>query len=114
MGRPRKTLRPVPLNVSLDEDVAAKMELELWSELEGKVPFGAKRDLINKLLRSHFRSLTGKRTAARLAGNPEAAALSGIDMEAKAAEAKASKKLAVAMGHLPHPGSQGEFDHEQP
>jgi hypothetical protein len=93
MGRPLKTLRPVALNVSLDEDVAAKMEIELWSELEGKVPFGAKRDLINKLLRSHFRSIAGKRVAAKMAGDTELAAMSGLEIEQKAASEKALKKL---------------------
>lgn len=81
MGRPRKTLRPVPLNVSLDEDVAVKLELELWSDLESKVPFGARSLLINKLLRSYFRSLAGKRTAARLLAETEErtkAAIAGV------------------------------------
>lgn len=111
MGRPRKTIRPVPLNISLDEDVAAKMELELWSELEQKVPHGAKRDLINKLLRSHFRSLTGKRNAARIAGTQELAELSGLEMGQREAEAKAAKKLAAMMKDLPQ-GSEGDLNVE--
>lgn len=64
MGRPRKTLRPIPLNVSLDEDVACRMKLELFSDLEGKIPHGAQSALINVLLRKHFRSLTGRRAQA--------------------------------------------------
>ena len=77
------------------------MELELWSELEGKVPFGAKSALINKLLRTHFRSMTGKRNAAKIAGDLELAAMSGLEIEQKAAAEKALKKLQGAHDHEP-------------
>lgn len=75
MGRPLKTQRPHPLNVSLDEDVHVKLELELWSDLESKVPFGAKSLLINKLLRVHFKSMAGKRAHATAELNKQMAGL---------------------------------------
>lgn len=56
-GRPKKTMRPIPFNLSLDEDLHARLELELFSELEGKVPHGAKSSLINLLVREHFRKV---------------------------------------------------------
>lgn len=61
MVRPLKKLRPVQMNLSLDEDVVARMKLELWSEVEGRVPHGAQSKLINTLLRKHFRSEDARR-----------------------------------------------------
>lgn len=60
MGRPAKTQKSVPLNVSLDADVAAKMKSALFSELEQKIPHGAQSALINAVLRRHFRSAHAK------------------------------------------------------
>lgn len=60
MGRPAKSMKPVPLNLSLDGDLAILLDEELFSELEQKVPHGAKSNLINKLLRTHFRSIKAK------------------------------------------------------
>jgi hypothetical protein len=41
MARPRKTDRPIEKNVSLPQSIVVRVELELFSALEGKVPFGA-------------------------------------------------------------------------
>ena len=41
MARPKKTDRPIEKNISLPSSVVARVELELFSELEGRVPFGA-------------------------------------------------------------------------
>lgn len=41
MPRPKKTDRPVEKNISLPESIVLRVELELHSELEGRVPFGA-------------------------------------------------------------------------
>lgn len=41
MPRPRKVDRPVEKSISLPESLVVQVELELWSDLEGKVPFGA-------------------------------------------------------------------------
>jgi len=54
MARPRKTVRTVPKNICLPEDLVAKLELELYSEVEGKIPFGAQQEFFTKLLRDYF------------------------------------------------------------
>lgn len=51
MARPRKAIRSVEKNISLPEDLVAKVDLELWSELEGKVPFGAWQRYVERLIR---------------------------------------------------------------
>ena len=50
MPRPRKTDRPVEKNISLPQSIVAQVELELWSDLEGKVPFGAWQRYITGLI----------------------------------------------------------------
>jgi hypothetical protein len=50
MARPRKTDRPVEKNISLPQSVVVRVELELFSELEGKVPFGAWQRYIVRLV----------------------------------------------------------------
>ena len=54
MARPKKTIRTVYQNIALPEDLVAKVELELYSDLEEKVPFGAKAEFFTKLLRDYF------------------------------------------------------------
>lgn len=63
MARPKKTIRSVPMNICLPEDLAAKVELSLFSEVEGKVPFGAKQEFFSKLVRDHFDKLTAEGAA---------------------------------------------------
>ena len=41
MARPKNVTKSVEKTVCLPEDLVAKVDLILWSELEGKVPFGA-------------------------------------------------------------------------
>lgn len=41
MPRPKKTDRPIEKNISLPSSIVTQVELELYSELEGRVPFGA-------------------------------------------------------------------------
>ena len=50
MARPRKTDRPIEKNISLPQSVVVRVELELFSELEGKVPFGAWQRYILRLV----------------------------------------------------------------
>lgn len=54
MPRPRKTDRPVEKNISLPTSTVARVELELFSELEGKVPFGAWQKFLVGLIDQHF------------------------------------------------------------
>ena len=41
MAKPRKTDRPVEKNISLPSSLVVRVDLELFSTVEGKVPFGA-------------------------------------------------------------------------
>ena len=50
MPRPKKTDRPRRFEVCLPESVYARLQLELFSELEGKVPFGAMSVLTTRLI----------------------------------------------------------------
>lgn len=52
MPRPRKAIRPIEKNISLPEDIVARVDLELFSEVEGKVPFGAWQRYVEGLIRA--------------------------------------------------------------
>lgn len=54
MPRPRKTDRPVEKTICLPQTLVARVDLELYSELEGKVPFGAWQKLVIELLERHL------------------------------------------------------------
>jgi hypothetical protein len=54
MSRPKRTIRTIYKNIALPEDLVAKLELELFSEVEGRIPFGAQQEFFVKLLREHF------------------------------------------------------------
>lgn len=51
MPRPRRTDRPVEKNISLPETLVVKVDLMLFSDLEGKVPFGAWKGYVESLIR---------------------------------------------------------------
>lgn len=63
MPRPRKVIRPAHMHLKLPEDLVARLELELYSETEGRVPQGAKQDFFVGLMRKHFRELDEGRAA---------------------------------------------------
>jgi hypothetical protein len=50
MPRPLKVDRPVALKVWLPTSINDKVKRELYSEVEGKVPFGAQSELVEILL----------------------------------------------------------------
>lgn len=54
MPKPKKTLRSVQMNIAMPEDLAAKIQLELYSDLEGKIPFGAQSEFFAMLVRDYF------------------------------------------------------------
>ena len=54
MGRPSKTLRSVQKNIAIPEDLCARLELELYSEVEGRIPHGVQQAFFEKLLRDYF------------------------------------------------------------
>ena len=51
MGRPRKAVPSIEKNISLPRDLVVAVELELYSEVEGKVPFAAWQKYLEDLLR---------------------------------------------------------------
>jgi hypothetical protein len=46
MPKPPRADRPVEKTLSLPQSLVTKVDLILWSELEGKVPHGAWRDYV--------------------------------------------------------------------
>ncbi len=51
MPRAKKIDRPQHVSVRLPTSIVAKLEIELFSDLIGAVPHGAKSELIEKLIR---------------------------------------------------------------
>lgn len=51
MGRPRKAIPSIEKNISLPRDLVIAVELELYSEVEGKVPFAAWQRYLEDLIR---------------------------------------------------------------
>jgi hypothetical protein len=54
MPKPKKVIRPVNKKIAIPEDVVLRVDLELYSELEGRVPHGAWSELVTKLLVAHL------------------------------------------------------------
>ena len=57
MARPSKITRPRKIHVHLPEDVAARLELYLWSPGENRVPYGAMSKFFEERIREFFDSL---------------------------------------------------------
>lgn len=56
MPRPKKTDRPCRLEAKVPESVLSRVNLELYSEIEGKIPHGKMSELITSLLREWLES----------------------------------------------------------
>ena len=54
MARPKKVIASIKKNLCLPENLVTRVELELYSELEGKVPFGAWQEFISSLIVKYF------------------------------------------------------------
>ena len=54
MPRPKNTIRRIQINAMIPEDLVAQMKLQLFSEVEGRVPHGAQSDFISQLIAAHF------------------------------------------------------------
>lgn len=54
MARQPNILRPTKLTMHLPEDVRAKLDLYLWSDVEGKVPKGAYSRFFTQLINEHL------------------------------------------------------------
>lgn len=55
MPRIKKTDRPKRFYVYVPESILAKVEFELYSDIEGKVPFGKLSELTTELLSAWLR-----------------------------------------------------------
>lgn len=54
MPRIKQVTPSIDKHIHLPAELVARVELELFSELEGKVPFGAWQQFITKLIKEHF------------------------------------------------------------
>ena len=66
MARPKRNLRMISKHLCLPEELVARMELELFSDVEGRIPMGAQAELITQLLREHFAVLDTAREGRQL------------------------------------------------
>lgn len=64
MPRVKSTIRPIKKGIHLPEDLVAKVDLRLMSELEGKVPFAAWSNLVERLLLTWLQNLEAVERAA--------------------------------------------------
>ena len=55
-GKPPHVIRPIKLKTSLPEDLKATVDLLLYSELEGKVPYAAWSNYLVGLIRADLRA----------------------------------------------------------
>lgn len=63
MARPKSVKKSVSKNLCLPEELVCRVDLELYSPLEGRVPMGAWKAFISKLLREHFERIDAGRGA---------------------------------------------------
>lgn len=54
MPKPKRVDRPIMKNISLPQSIVIPVELDLWSELEMRVPHGAWSRLVEQLLRDYL------------------------------------------------------------
>ena len=57
MAKPKAVIPTIEKKIQIPADLCTRMELELYSDLEQKIPYGAQSELINRLLREHFTRL---------------------------------------------------------
>lgn len=67
MARPKKIDRPVEKTICLPQSLVARVDLELYSELEGRVPFGAWQRFVAGLIEQYFQNVQRKDDAASAA-----------------------------------------------
>jgi len=64
MPKPKLTIRPVEKNISIPQTIAVKVDLELMSEIDGKVPHGAWAKLVTTLLEGWLEKVKEMKNAA--------------------------------------------------
>lgn len=57
-GRPRKVIPSTPLTVRLPMDLKAKIDLVLFSEVEGRIPQGAHQEFFTTMIKEFLASET--------------------------------------------------------
>lgn len=63
MARQPHIIRPYHLHMTIPEDLYAEIALHLWSDVEGRIPYGTLGKLINSLLRDYLTKLKDIRNA---------------------------------------------------
>ncbi len=53
-GKPPNTIPPTRLEVYIPADIRARMDLHLYSSVEGRVPHGAYKKFLCELIREFF------------------------------------------------------------
>jgi hypothetical protein len=64
-GRKPKIDRPVEKTISISESLVAKVDLVLWSQVEGRVPHGAWSRYVEGLIQADLIAKTEKRATVR-------------------------------------------------
>lgn len=67
-GRPPNILRPIKLNTSIPEDLRAKLDIYLFSEVEGRIPHGAYAKFIHGLIKDFFDEELAKAKRVKMEG----------------------------------------------
>lgn len=57
----RNIIRSVAIEVSLPEDLVAKLQLHLFSQVEGRIPKGAYREFFTDRINEFFAKRAGER-----------------------------------------------------
>jgi hypothetical protein len=60
MSRPKKAIKPVEKYLSLPSDLAGKVDLKLFSDLEQRVPYGAWSKYVEGLIRDDLSKKVAK------------------------------------------------------
>ncbi len=55
MAREKQTIKTRSKNIHLPEDLIVRIELELYSDLEGRIPQGAQQQFFIRLLQDYFK-----------------------------------------------------------
>lgn len=59
MARPKKTVPPVRFGCCIPSDLHQRLEQHLFSEVEERIPHGAKSTFVEGLIREYFSKLDG-------------------------------------------------------
>lgn len=60
MPRPKSLIPKTRVEIQLHSDLVARMDLLLFSDVQGRVPYGAREEFIANLIREHFSRIDKK------------------------------------------------------